>query len=57
MMGYKRKSSSRQGMAAIEVVMICATFVLASVAMFNLATHVITIYFQDGNQAIASPLI
>lgn len=47
----------RKGMTAVELLFIFASFVAGVVAMFNVGSQVIKVYFHDGNQVTASPLI
>lgn len=51
------RSRKRTGSTAIEVLFVFATLVIAALAIFALGSRVIETYFNDGNQAIHSPLL
>ena len=57
MIHRNKRSRSRKGITAVEILFIFATFVIGAIAMFNVGRQVIEVYFQDGNQVTTSPLI
>ncbi len=52
----RKRIKSRRGAAAVDTLLVTASFVLATFAFLKLGMLVIHVYFVDGNQLSGVPL-